>query len=180
MTRGSFGSQVFRTKDRGYGIKARTDLPRGTFIGVYLGEVLSYEESEQRELVYEAAGAEDFYSMALSGVVVDATRKGGRVRFTNHSCAANCVTQMWTVRGRCVPALFTVCNVPGGTELTLDYAYDSQSGSKAPQRCRCGAPRCRGFIQSGSGGTGTDIIFSRGPYVRVWVTVLRPPLATLG
>ena len=66
--------------------------------------------------------------MAVNDVIVDAGRKGARVRFINHSCAPNCKTEIWVIRGRPVPALFTKCDVPKGTELTWDYAYNSETG----------------------------------------------------
>ena len=47
---------VFKTENRGYGLKARKDLKKEDFVGVYLGEVLTYEQSLQRDAEYEKEG----------------------------------------------------------------------------------------------------------------------------
>lgn len=50
---------LFKTKSRGWGIRTLEDLKRGTFIGIYSGELICAEDSYQRE--------DDTYLFNLSG-----------------------------------------------------------------------------------------------------------------
>ena len=40
--------QLFKTKDRGWGIRARDDIPQGTFICTYVGKLYTEEESQEQ------------------------------------------------------------------------------------------------------------------------------------
>jgi SET domain-containing protein len=58
----------------------------------------------------------------------------------NHSCAPNCCAEVmrdgiWIVAHS---------DIPAGIELTFDYGFSLAEGRLHP--CRCGAPRCAGFI----------------------------------
>lgn len=65
-------------------------------------------------------------------------------RFINHSCQPNLETQKWMVDGKTRIGLFSLANIPAGTELTFDYQLDSLGHSKMP--CHCGAPNCSGLL----------------------------------
>lgn len=41
--------QLFKTQSRGWSVRTLHDIPRGSFVCEYLGEVISDEEAEQRE-----------------------------------------------------------------------------------------------------------------------------------
>lgn len=53
---------LFKTKSRGWGVRTLEDLKRGTFIGIYSGELISAEDSYQRD--------DDTYLFNLSGTHV--------------------------------------------------------------------------------------------------------------
>lgn len=65
-------------------------------------------------------------------------------RFMNHSCQPNCETQKWTVGGDTRVGLFSICDIPAGSELTFNYNLQCVGTEK--KRCSCGAPNCSGFI----------------------------------
>lgn len=78
-------------------------------------------------------------------MILDATR-GSIARFINHSCEPNCEMIKMTVAGKPRMALFAGENgVMTGDELTYDYNFNPYS-VKNVQRCRCGAPSCRGVL----------------------------------
>ncbi|CAK4033509.1 Histone-lysine N-methyltransferase SUV39H1 [Lecanosticta acicola] len=132
---------VFKTKDRGWGVKCDEYLVRGEFIDTYLGEVISQEEADRRE---EKAGEmKNSYFFGLDKFtrdpnyaafadidpddchVVDGQHMGGPSRFINHSCEPNC--RQYTVSyNKNDPyvynlAFFAYDNIPAGEELTFDY-----------------------------------------------------------
>lgn len=137
--------EVRRAGKKGFGLYAKEDLKAGQFIVEYVGEVLDEEEYMRRKQFYEASHQRHYYFMNIgNGEVVDATRKGGFGRFINHSCSPNCETQKWVVQGELCIGLFTLVDVPAGTELTFDYNFE-RYGDK-PVKCLCGSAQCRGLI----------------------------------
>jgi histone-lysine N-methyltransferase SUV39H len=48
--------EIFRTRWKGWGIRAKRDIPEGTFFGIYAGELLPEASAEQRGTVYNSVG----------------------------------------------------------------------------------------------------------------------------
>ncbi len=137
--------EIQRAGKKGFGLFAKEDLKAGQFLVEYVGEVLDEEEYIRRKQFYEGSHQRHYYFMNIgNGEVVDATRKGGVGRFINHSCSPNCETQKWVVQGEISIGLFTLKDIPAGTELTFDYNFE-RYGDK-PVKCLCGTPACRGLI----------------------------------
>lgn len=146
----------FRTTDRGWGIVALEDIARGRFVIEYVGEVIDAAELARRVEARSGSSSGDgsdapqtqqhFYYLSLDGPheTLDAARRGNLARFINHSCAPNCVTERWQVLGEWRVGVFARTHIAAGTELTFDYNLHSFGPAKVP--CRCGAPKCRGFI----------------------------------
>ena len=136
---------VRRAGAKGFGLFAGEDLKAGQFLIEYVGEILEEDEYLRRKKFFTASGQRHFYFMNVgNGEVIDASRKGGLGRYINHSCQPNCETQKWVVRGEIAIGLFTLEDVPAGTELTFDYNFE-RYGDR-PMKCLCGTPICRGFI----------------------------------
>ncbi|XP_072522292.1 histone-lysine N-methyltransferase SETMAR [Salminus brasiliensis] len=158
---------AFRTQDRGWGVLALEQIPRGSFVCEYAGEVIGFQEARQRQLsqtsddmnyiiaVQEHRGGQEF-----SRTFVDPAAVGNVGRFLNHSCQPNLVMVPVRVHSL-VPrlALFTRRDVEMGEELTFDYSgghvantsthgLEAQVDTGALQRkeCRCGALNCSGFL----------------------------------
>lgn len=127
---------IFKTANRGWGVYCNEDLVLGEFIDVYLGEVLTSEETDRREETGSHNKASYLFSLDKfvdddptltkeNCNVVDGEYKGGPTRFINHSCEPNC--RMYTVSyNKNDPrvydlAFFAYDNIKAGTELTFDY-----------------------------------------------------------
>ena len=148
--------EVFKTEWKGVGLRARSYIPKDTFIIEYVGEVIDTRLFEDRAKQYDKDQVQHFYFMALSeDQVVDATCKGNISRFINHSCDPNAETQKWTVNGELRVGFFTTRSIQSGEEVSYDYKYE-RYGNVA-QKCYCGTSRCRGWLggepgsDSGSG-----------------------------
>lgn len=136
----------FRCGKKGFGLQVLENVPCGTFIIEYVGEVLDMKEHNARQQEYAQRGQSHFYFMTLnSNEVIDACVKGNLGRYINHSCNPNCQTEKWTVNGEVCIGFFAVRDLIKGEEVTFDYNYVRFLGSAA-KRCECGSADCRGFI----------------------------------
>ncbi len=126
--------EVRRSAIVGRGLYSGTRIARGAKIGEFEGEVVGLRESRRR-----AKGRRIVAIVELEGHALDATRSKRGFRFINHSCSPN--TYM-----RCMPTraeVYALRAIAKGEELTLDYGHSHHEG-KLP--CRCGSPKCRGFL----------------------------------
>jgi histone-lysine N-methyltransferase SUV39H len=127
---------IFKTADRGWGVYCNEALIKGEFIDVYLGEVLTNEETTKREANADAEKASYLYSLdkfvgddptltPQTCYVVDGQYMGNATRFINHSCEPNC--RQYSVSHnkydlRVFNLAFFACeDIPAGDELTFDY-----------------------------------------------------------
>lgn len=86
-------------KDAGLGLFTKHALKKGDFIHEYIGEVISQEEADRRGLIYDKVNRSYLFNMT-SDTVVDASRKGNKTKFANHSSEKpNCIARMATVNG---------------------------------------------------------------------------------
>lgn len=150
---------IFKTSERGWGVKTLDHIPSGRFIVEYTGEFLDKIESRRRAKQYNGAAGQYLFDLDwdVKGKVpfsIDATHKGNIARFINHSCNPNLYT--W-------PAI--TCNqdtkmhklyyfsqryIRPGEELTIDYTGGRTNLGKDEQSekftCHCNSSNCRGFI----------------------------------
>ena len=137
--------QRFMTRDKGWGIKTRTSVVKGTFIMEYLGEVVTDKEFKRRMQTDYKHDSHHYCLHVGEGLVIDGYRMGGECRFVNHSCAPNCEMQKWSVNGVWRMALFSKVPIDINEELTYDYNF-SWFDTREGQTCHCGAAECRGII----------------------------------
>ncbi len=138
-------TELVFTGNRGWGLKATTDLHVGDFVIEYVGEVLDEAMCRERLKKAHTQNNNNFYMLTLdAGLVIDAGRKSNHARFINHSCGPNCETQKWRVRGEPRIGIFACQNIPDGSELTFDYHLDSLGNEK--KKCFCGSKNCSGFL----------------------------------
>ncbi|KAK4052314.1 histone methyltransferase set2 [Microbotryomycetes sp. JL221] len=144
---------IVKTKKKGFGVRAKQDMTTDTFIYEYVGEVIGPDAFARRMKQYAASGIRHFYFMALDrDIFIDATKKGGKGRFLNHSCNPNCVVAKWTIGKKMHMGIFAKRDIKQDEELTFNYNVD-RYGHEA-QECYCGEPNCVGYI---GGKTQTDI-----------------------
>ncbi|PQE06148.1 Histone-lysine N-methyltransferase ASH1L protein [Rutstroemia sp. NJR-2017a BBW] len=139
------GVEVFKTADRGYGVRSNRCFNAQQIIVEYTGEIITEDECDRR-MNEDYKNNECYYLMSFDqNMIIDAT-KGSIARFVNHSCRPNCRMVKWIVEGKPRMALFAGDNpIMTGDELTYDYNFDPFS-AKNVQECRCGSDNCRGFL----------------------------------
>ncbi|XP_074578940.1 histone-lysine N-methyltransferase, H3 lysine-9 specific SUVH1-like [Curcuma longa] len=164
--------EVFRTSDRGWGLRSWDPIRAGTFICEYTGEVIDRskidDEIEEDEYIFQATylgekamgfncrpelleeselstETEVFRSFPIT---LSAKNSGNIARFINHSCSPNVFWQpvLYDHGDEGYPHImfFAMKHIPPMAELTYDYGPGS--GSIRNKKCLCGAPNCRGYF----------------------------------
>ncbi|KAK4159224.1 putative H3 3mK9 histone methyl transferase [Cladorrhinum sp. PSN259] len=167
---------IFRTSNRGWGVRSPIEIKKGQFVDRYLGEIITREEADRRRAESTIGSRKDVYLFALDKFThpdsldpwlrsdpreVDGEWMSGPTRFINHSCEPN--MRIFARVGDKVDkhihdlALFAIRDIPAGEELTFDYVdggqedefdQDSQDPEKIKDMtpCLCGTKKCRGFL----------------------------------
>lgn len=79
-----------RSRIDGTGLFATCDIEADDVIAEYSGEVVGEEVCNAREKYYESKGIADYMFRMGPDEIVDATLKGCRARYVNHSCDPSC------------------------------------------------------------------------------------------
>ncbi|KAL2557123.1 Histone-lysine N-methyltransferase ASHH3 [Forsythia ovata] len=133
--------KLVKTKNCGSGIVADEDINQGEFVIEYVGEVIDDKTCEERLWKMKHCGETNFYLCEINrDMVIDATYKGNKSRYINHSCCPNTEMQKWTIDGETRIGIFATRDIKKGEHLTYDYQF-VQFG--ADQDCYCGAAACR-------------------------------------
>ncbi|KAG7575961.1 SET domain [Arabidopsis thaliana x Arabidopsis arenosa] len=163
--------QVYFTQEgKGWGLRTLQDLPKGTFICEYIGEVLTNTELYDRNV--RSSSERHTYPVTLDAdwgsekdlkdeeaLCLDATICGNVARFINHRCEdANMIDIPVEIetpdRHYYHIAFFTLRDVKAMDELTWDYMIDFNDKSHPVKafRCCCGSESCRDRKIKGSQG----------------------------
>lgn len=130
---------VFKTVDKGWGVKTLTEIKSNTFIAEYVGEIVS-------EIEYKEQLRQSEYCLYLgAGYVIDADKMGNISRFFNHSCQPNCRVEKWLVNGFPRMAFFSERDISPNEELCYDYNFHSYNIG-VEINCECKADQCRGVL----------------------------------
>ncbi|XP_041999106.1 histone-lysine N-methyltransferase ASHH3-like [Salvia splendens] len=133
--------KTVQTEKCGMGVVAEEDINVGDFVIEYVGEVIDDKTCEERLWKMKHRGETNFYLCEINrDMVIDATYKGNKSRYINHSCCPNTEMQKWMVDGETRIGIFATCDIKKGEYLTYDYQF-VQFG--ADQDCHCGAAGCR-------------------------------------
>ncbi|XP_036672163.3 histone-lysine N-methyltransferase ash1 [Drosophila suzukii] len=139
------GVERFMTTDKGWGVRTKLPISKGTYILEYVGEVVTEREFKQRMASIYLNDTHHYCLHLDGGLVIDGQRMGSDCRFVNHSCEPNCEMQKWSVNGLSRMVLFAKRAIEQGEELTYDYNFSLFNPSEG-QPCRCNTPQCRGVI----------------------------------
>ena len=120
------------------------DLKPKDIVIEYVGEIIRNEVADLREKNYEETGIGDCYMFRLDMTqIIDATFFGGKARYLNHSCDANCSAKIITVDQRQHIIIRAKRAIRAGDELTYNYNFDQEEDKLS---CFCGAKNCMGSL----------------------------------
>ncbi|PYE74259.1 SET domain-containing protein [Xylophilus ampelinus] len=138
--------QTRRSGVHGKGVFAVQDIAEGERIVEYVGEIIGWDEAQDRHPHDPADPHHTFYFHIDADRVIDAKYGGNSSRWINHSCDPNCEADEQA--GRIF--IRALRNIPAGEELNYDYGLIVEERYtrklKAEYPCRCGADRCRGTL----------------------------------
>ena len=152
--------------NKGIGAFAGAEIPLGSFVCTYSGELLRTEEASTRLQQYDEMG-QGHALLVLREVLpsgsaalrttIDATVKGNIARFFNHRCGGGNL-DLLTSRspGSLIPrvCLFANRDIHKGEEITFAYGLPNsgegdemeRKKERKSQRCFCGSEKCLGFL----------------------------------
>ncbi len=140
--------QVRRSGVHGKGVFALQDLAEGEKIIEYVGEVITWEEAQDRHPHDPKDPNHTFYFHVDEDRVIDALYGGNSSRWINHSCDPNCEAD--EEEGRIF--IKALRNIQSGEELNYDYGLiidePYTKKLKAEYPCWCGSKNCRGTLLS--------------------------------
>lgn len=143
-----FQLSLFNSPIAGQGLKvAFGKISKGWPVIRYVGPILS--EKQVLEYWSKALALSDKPRVELFALDAHRTINGARAlaAFVNHSCVPNC--RIYTDAARDLVAFYASREIFQDEELTIDYGLHTDGvGPYVLHPCKCGATRCRGFMDS--------------------------------
>ena len=138
--------QTRRSGVHGRGVFALQDIAEGEVIIEYTGQVISWQEAQERHPHDPKQPNHTFYFHVDENHVIDAKVGGNSARWINHSCNPNCFADEQD--GRIF--ITALRNIAAGEELNYDYGLIIEERYtkklKAEYPCWCGSKNCRGTL----------------------------------
>ncbi|XP_052175123.1 histone-lysine N-methyltransferase, H3 lysine-9 specific SUVH1-like [Diospyros lotus] len=158
--------EVFKTKDKGWGLRSWDPIRAEAFICEYAGEAIDKStgeefESENEEYIFDATSISEPLPLIHGNLnesqkmpfplVISAQNGGNVARFMNHSCIPNVHWQpvlRQTNGGSYLHiAFFAIVHIPPMKELTYDYgSVRSSNAEQRRKKCLCGSLKCQGHF----------------------------------
>lgn len=149
--------EVFKTKDKGWGLRPWDPIRAGAFICEYAGEVIAKDNGDDyifdTTRTYESSKFMPGYSNEAPKtpypLVISAKNCGNVARFMNHSCMPNVYWQPVVRESETELylhiAFFAVCHIAPLEELTFDYGTVQPGKTERwKKKCLCRSSNCRG------------------------------------
>ncbi len=133
----------------GFGIFAKTFIPKGVKVVEYIGEKITKAESNRRGplLVEYARKHKELGAVYLfelnSRYDIDGHVSYNTAKYINHSCEPSCEVEI--IRGHIW--VMALRDIEKGEELFYNYGYDDIDEYN-DHPCYCGSNRCVGYILS--------------------------------
>jgi uncharacterized protein len=138
--------EVRRSQIQGRGVFATREIPAGTRLIEYRGEIIGEDEADRRYPWMDEERHHTFLFRLDDGTVIDAGKRGNAARYINHSCDPNC--EAVEEDGRIF--IYALRDITAGEELVYDYHFildePHNVANKKLYPCYCGASSCRGTI----------------------------------
>ncbi|KAI5068702.1 hypothetical protein GOP47_0017047 [Adiantum capillus-veneris] len=162
--------EIFKSKNKGWGLRSWDTIPAGSFICEYSGKLVQTPQFLQtRDFVLDfrrlprnnpfwgdvssfldSQAAQVTSSIPRPELIIDSSQTGNAARFINHSCSPNvlvqCVFRDYQDTKRPHVMLFAMDNIPPFRELTIDYGSEPPSPHyQVPgKQCLCKSEECKG------------------------------------
>ncbi|XP_048587555.1 histone-lysine N-methyltransferase EHMT2 isoform X2 [Nematostella vectensis] len=137
--------QLFKTKRKGWGVRALCPIPQGVFLCEYTGELISDTEADLRNddtFLFDLDCKESDQELFC----IDALRFGNISRFINHSCEPNCIPTRVFVNHQDIRfpriAFFSSKDIEIYQEICFDYGDRFWEVKKDEFYCQCGTDSC--------------------------------------
>ncbi|KAL1553915.1 Histone-lysine N-methyltransferase, H3 lysine-9 specific suvh1 [Salvia divinorum] len=158
-----FRLEVFKTKNRGWGLRSWDPIRAGSFICEYAGDIVKvtasdFENANDDNYIFDAGRyyepLERVYDSNSSKkapfpLVISAKSNGNVSRFMNHSCSPNVFWQpvlRESNSGVCLHiAFFAIHHIPPMQELVYNYGIPTEA-DRGKKKCLCGSVKCRGHF----------------------------------
>uniref|UniRef100_A0A0K0FF15 Histone-lysine N-methyltransferase SETD2 (inferred by orthology to a human protein) n=1 Tax=Strongyloides venezuelensis TaxID=75913 RepID=A0A0K0FF15_STRVS len=114
----------FKTNNRGFGVKFKSNIKSNAFITSYIGDVFNnFTIKIILASEYAVKTIRMYLQMLSNNNIICSYSNGNMSRFINHSCEPNARIEKWISGKRYVLGIFAIKNISKDEEITVDYGY---------------------------------------------------------